>query len=151
MSERKVLRPCDVTILIDTREQTPFDFTAFGFKQRRATLKTGDYSVEGLEDKLTVERKSLSDLLGCVGNQRKRFEKELHRMLEFDARAVVVSASESHIAKGGWKYSRLTPKQVIGSYTGWMTWNIPWIFAKDHISAGERAAHFLWLYARKRL
>lgn len=148
---RKLLRPTDLTVLVDTREQTPFDMTAFGYKKEVATLKTGDYSIKGLESDLVIERKSLSDFLGCVGKGRDRFERELKRMLEFKAKAVVVSASESEIRKGHWHYSKLTPKQVIGSYTGWMTWGIPFIFAPDHVQASNRAGHFLWLFARRHL
>jgi ERCC4-type nuclease len=146
-----MLKPSDVTIIVDTREQTPFNFERFGFKTKVCTLKTGDYSVEGLEDKLSIERKSLSDLLGCVGKSRQRFERELLRLKEFDAKAVVVSANEATIARGNWKRSKITPKQVIGSYTAWMTLGIPFIFASNHTLAEERAAHFLWLYARKHL
>lgn len=148
---RLTIRPEDITILVDTREQTPFDMTEFGFRSEPATLKTGDYTIKGLEDRITVERKSLPDLLGCIGKGRKRFEKELVRMLDFNSRAVVVSASESEIEAGNYQYSRLTPKQVIGSYTGWMVWNIPFIFADDHTKAAKRAAHFLWLYAKRHL
>jgi ERCC4-type nuclease len=49
-----------VTILIDTREQRPLDFGSQ--LTRRATLATGDYSVEGLADSVAIERKSLADL-----------------------------------------------------------------------------------------
>jgi len=31
----------------------------------------------GLEDRVGIERKSLSDLLGCIGGSRDRFEREL--------------------------------------------------------------------------
>jgi len=148
---RKLLRPSDLTVIVDTREQTPFDMKQFGFKSEVGTLKTGDYSIKGLETDLVVERKSLSDFLGCVGKGRPRFERELNRMKEFKAKAVVVSSSESEIEEGMWHYSKLTPKQVIGSYTGWMTWGIPFIFARDHCQASKRAAHFLWLFSRRHM
>lgn len=148
---RKKLQPTDITILIDTREQTPFDMAKFGFQVERATLKTGDYSVKGL-DGIAIERKSLSDLLGCIGKERPRFERELNRLKTFEAKAVVVSASEEEIRAGNYHYSKLTPRQVIGSYTGWMaTLGIPWIFAPDHDQAASRAGHFLWLYAKHHL
>ena len=52
-------------VLVDTRERTPLPL----FKQhpnwiggvRPATLKTGDYSVEGMENLLALERKTLPD------------------------------------------------------------------------------------------
>ena len=141
------LKRKDITIVVDSREQRPFLMEALGFKVKVGTLKTGDYSVAGLEDLVTVERKSLSDLISCIGTSRGRFEKELKRMEAFKSKCVVVSALESEIFKGGWHYSKILPKQVVGSYTGWMTWGIPFIFARDHEAAAARAAHFLMLFA----
>lgn len=146
---RITLKPEDLTVLVDTRENTPFDLSVFGFKCERATLKTGDYSLKGLEHQVVIERKSLPDLLGCICQQRERFERELTRLKEFDSRVVIVSASEKVIERGKWKYSKVTPKQVIGSYTGWMAWNIPFIFADNHEKAAKRAAHFLWINAKR--
>lgn len=148
---RVTIKPSDITIIVDTREQTPFAFEEWGFNTEVGTLKTGDYTVKGLESQVVVERKSLADLLGCIGKGRQRFERELTRMKEFKSRAVVVSASEKEIEAGNYHYSRLTPKQVIGSYTGWMAWNIPFIFAEDHEKAAKRAAHFLWINAKRHL
>lgn len=145
------LKPSDITIIVDSREQRPFLMEDLGFKVKIGTLKTGDYTVEGLEKKITVERKSLPDLLSCVGSNRVRFEKELKRMLAFESSCVIVSALEQEIFKGNWHYSKIVPKQVVGSYTGWMTWGIPFMFAKDHEAAAARAAHFLLLYARNNL
>ena len=53
-------------ILVDTREQNPFDFSRFdgwfaGVEGK--PLKLGDYSVAGLEDVCVVERKDLPDLI----------------------------------------------------------------------------------------
>ena len=52
------------TVLVDTREQNPFDFSRFhgwfaGIE--RKALKLGDYSITGLEDVCVVERKDLPD------------------------------------------------------------------------------------------
>ena len=49
------LQRADLTILVDTREQHPWEFPA-GFHSEPATLSTGDYSVRGLEDLIAVER-----------------------------------------------------------------------------------------------
>ena len=57
------------TILVDTREQNPFDFSRFrgwfaGIEKRALSL--GDYSIAGMEDICVVERKDLSDLVHSV-------------------------------------------------------------------------------------
>src|SRR5580658_9958886 len=54
------------TLLVDTREQNPFNFTRFkgwfaGIEKKALAL--GDYSVAGLEDVCVVERKDLTDLV----------------------------------------------------------------------------------------
>jgi hypothetical protein len=49
------LRP---VIVADSREQEPLTFTRL--QSVRGTLYSGDYSVQGLESKFAVERKSLS-------------------------------------------------------------------------------------------
>ena len=59
------------TIIIDSREQTPWDFTN-GPECERGTLSTGDYSIKGLEDFIAIERKELEDFIGCCGRQRDR-------------------------------------------------------------------------------
>ena len=53
-----------VVAIVDTREKLPLDLATL--KTVNQSLMTGDYSVVGLENIVTVERKSLDDLLGCV-------------------------------------------------------------------------------------
>lgn len=79
-------------MLIDTREQRPL---AFGpdVDTERVTLCTGDYSVTGCTDIARVERKSLPDLVACVGRDRERFENELRRLDAFPVRALVIEAT----------------------------------------------------------
>src|SRR5258708_23938709 len=60
------LRTPRPTVLIDTREQNPFDFSRFdgwfaGVEKK--SLKLGDYSIPQLENSFVVERKNISDLL----------------------------------------------------------------------------------------
>lgn len=86
---KEVVKP---TVLIDTREQRPLAFAADLFHVKRATLATGDYSIEGLQNVLTVERKSLGDLVNTVTHDWIRFRKELYRMAAFDFAAIVVEA-----------------------------------------------------------
>ena len=67
-------------IIVDTREQLPSHFTTFECIAVPGTLVTGDYSLAGLEDRCSVERKGLDDLLSrLIGDGRQRFERELAR------------------------------------------------------------------------
>ena len=78
------------------------------------TLTTGDYSVQGLESIIAVERKSLSDLLGCVGQHRERFDREIQRLIAYPVRAIVIEATWADLERGDWQ-SRITPAAAIGS------------------------------------
>jgi hypothetical protein len=71
--------PCPV-VLVDTREQNPFDFSRFdgwfaGIE--RKPLKLGDYSVAGLEDVCVVERKDLPDLIHSLNAEPSVFVSRL--------------------------------------------------------------------------
>ena len=51
----------DFIIIKDIREQTPWEFHyEHTVAEEIGTLKTGDYTVKGMEDKLVIERK------GCI-------------------------------------------------------------------------------------
>ena len=65
-------------VVIDSREQHPWTFS--NLSSEPGTLDTGDYSVRNLTHLISVERKSLSDLLSCVGIHRDRFKRELQRL-----------------------------------------------------------------------
>lgn len=64
-------------IVCDTREQLPWKFRGQQVEVR--ALKTGDYSLSGLEDFVCVERKgAAAELAGNLS--QKRFSRELDRM-----------------------------------------------------------------------
>ena len=73
------LKPDQVVAIIDTREQAPLDLSPL--RSEAGTLATGDYSVKGLVNVVAIERKSLTDLLGCIGQDRERFDREVIRLL----------------------------------------------------------------------
>lgn len=130
------------TIIMDSREQLAWEFP--NLPSERAGLDTGDYSVKGLEYLICLERKSLDDLLGCVGRERERFERELARMRGYRFRLVIVEASAADLAAGGWR-SKVHPNAVTGSLIAWgidyglMVWP-----AGDRDAACEYAER--WLY-----
>ncbi|MGO9174674.1 MAG: ERCC4 domain-containing protein [Desulfobaccales bacterium] len=88
-------------ILIDTREQAPFTFQGYQAAPETATLPVGDYSLPGFQDRVSIERKSLEDLIGCLMNSnRDRFERELARGHCYELFAVVVEANLSRCISG---------------------------------------------------
>lgn len=90
-------------VIVDSREQSPFWFRGHRCGSKRqyremivrtkvAGLPTGDYSLEGFEDRVTIERKSLSDAYGTFSHERERFERELLRMAKFENAAIVIES-----------------------------------------------------------
>ncbi|HVY62329.1 MAG TPA: hypothetical protein VHF22_11785, partial [Planctomycetota bacterium] len=86
------------TVVIDTREQAPLSFGSWPTVV--AGMKTGDYSIQGFEDQIAIERKSLSDLFGCIGRDRDRFERELLRLWALDYAAIVIEATLADVLEG---------------------------------------------------
>lgn len=144
---RKNLEPEDLVAIIDTREKLPLDLSPL--KMERRDLKTGDYSVKGLEHIMTIERKSLPDLVGCVGRDRERFEYEMHRILAFPYKMVLVECEFGALFTKSWRGS-LEPAHLTGSVLGWMRRGIPFLFIQDRTEAGKMAARFLYLCAKDR-
>ena len=141
------LEPSSVIALIDTREQRPLSLLPL--LSKGATLATGDYSLLGLESHVCIERKSLEDLLGCVGRERERFERELQRMLAYPVRVLLVEATWPEIEMGGWR-GKITVAQAVGSLIGWAAMGIQVELVGDHDRAGRFASRLLYTVARRR-
>lgn len=123
-------------ILIDTREQRPLSWP--NCAAQRATLRTGDYSIvwagNDLRDVVAVERKSVPDLLGCVGRSRARFERELARLAVLPYRAMVVEGTLGDLLENS--LSEIHPHARLGSVMAWsLRFGVPPIFANNRTLA----------------
>ena len=77
-------------IIIDTREKQPYSFAKNKWcdEQIVRKLDTGDYTAEGLEDILCIERKkTVSEIAQNLTT--KRFQNELERMMEYPYRYIL--------------------------------------------------------------
>ena len=103
-------------ILVDTREQVPFDFTRFpDVETLRDTLATGDYSLAGFESVIACERKELNDLIACLQNgNRERFEKELARGAALHRFCVLVEGTLEDISRHRYR-SQMNPTAALQS------------------------------------
>ena len=132
----------DFTIIIDTREQTPFAFKP-DIPTVSGSLETGDYSIQGMQDLITVERKSLSDIVGCCGKGRDRFKRELHRMRGFKAKCVIIEATLQRVSNGNWR-SQIKPASVLGSIASWRhRYGIDFIYAGNPELGAEECVRYL--------
>jgi len=129
------------TIVVDTREQTPFDFGDHPVV--RGTLDAGDYSILNMTDLVAIERKSLSDLVGCVGRERERFERELHRLKAYRYAAVVIEATRKQVAAGKWR-GEIKPACVLGSIASWrVKTGVDFVYAGDAAAGAEETLTLL--------
>jgi DNA excision repair protein ERCC-4 len=92
-----VERMMDFRIVTDTREQAPYGFACQVIRKK---LDAGDYSVEGREHVVAVERKSLADFVHTVIHDFPRFAVELEKLARLSAACVVVEADLDHVLRG---------------------------------------------------
>lgn len=114
-------------ILIDTREQSPFTFDQISPvpDTAPASLKTGDYSLEGYESDICIERKTMVDLFGSCGKARSRFESEFKRMKDFTFAALIIESDWEAIYKLPPTRSRISPKTILRTLIAWhMRYNV---------------------------
>jgi ERCC4-type nuclease len=106
--------PKGFALIIDTREQQPL-FTAppTGLTIVRRKLDTGDYSVDGYEDALCVERKQNSDFYGYIGKERDRTVKKLEALSKMRFAALVIEETEARLF-GVQRYTKLTHEHARG-------------------------------------
>jgi ERCC4-type nuclease len=139
-------------VLVDTREREPFPLHVNHPRwiggERRVALKTGDYTVEGMERLLCLESKSLGDLVACTVTYRRRFLAACGRLARFPRKAILVEATMEEI-KGGFEVfdipSKVHPNAVCGMLDAIEArFGIPVIYTSTLQNlATERAASWL--------
>ena len=143
-TQLKTPRP---VLLVDTREQNPFDFTRFdgwfaGVEKR--PLKLGDYSIAGLEDVCVVERKDLSDLVHSCTVARTAFIHRLRFMAEYPHRLLVITSALSQV-KSPYSHSKIDPNRImqflIAALAGLQ---VPFVSSETHELGEELVASYLY-------
>ncbi|XZE20880.1 hypothetical protein SH449x_000770 [Pirellulaceae bacterium SH449] len=100
---------CPFTILIDAQEQLPFTFAGLTAdskddsrpiivptKRQSLGASHGDYSIEGHEGHVHIDRKSIDDCIGTVlgwGDRRDQFQRTLQYLGGCEVSAIVVEGS----------------------------------------------------------
>lgn len=89
-------------VIKDTREQEGYFFNEFntckGMVERK--LDTGDYSIEGLEDKICIERKGcIEELAVNLGQKKHAFLDEIERMKTFDHKFLILEFALEDLLK----------------------------------------------------
>lgn len=101
------------TIVVDTREQLAWSFDPAVAGTVRRALPAGDYSLDGLELVVAVERKSLDDFVGSAIRDWIRFRKELRRLAGYESAVVAVEANVEDVVHHKYN-SDAHPNSVLG-------------------------------------
>lgn len=135
-------------VVIDTREQTPLPF-AF-MPSERGTLSSGDYSFRGGEELFAIERKSIPDLVACcVGENRERFFRELHRLRGYRFKRLLVVGSLAEIEAGAYR-SKVSPAAVLSTLAAVeVRFDVPVVFAATPSEAGTEIESWVFWFARE--
>ena len=132
-----------ITIIADTREQLPYDFDSRWAATVRRALPTGDYSVEGLESSIAVERKSIEDFVHSVIRDKDRFKRELARLSEYPLACVVVEAGLPDVLLARYP-SGAHPHSVFGATVSiCVDHGVPVYFCGDRQTARKFTQEFL--------
>lgn len=97
-------------IIVDTREQLPWDFEGHSTSSRK--LDTGDYSIEGLEEVFCIERKrSVAEIANNISE--KRFVDVLDRMSKFQHKFMLLEFTLNNVLD--YPVGSSVPKKIWGS------------------------------------
>ena len=130
------------TIIIDTREQEPYSFDPRLATAVRRALPAGDYSVDGLEACVAVERKTLDDFVSTVIHSRERFRAELQKLASYRVACVVVEASIPDILQRRYR-GEAHPNAVLGNALSIiLDYRVPVFFCANR----QAACHFVLAY-----
>lgn len=137
-------------IIQDSREQCPFRFEGFNAVVTVGTLEAGDYSLAGFERRIAIERKTLPDLIACLGVERERFERELQRLKAHDFACIIVESPVVALRQHLYA-SRLDEVAAWQSCLAFMQrFRLPIIFCQNRRDAEETTFHLLRHFARDR-
>lgn len=113
-------RPIPFIVIVDTREQFPYLFEDYLDAQvTTRKLDTGDYSIEGFENIITIERKEQGDFINSITNDRTRFEAEIIRMIPFRYKFIVVENKLENIEKQVKERGTVNWRSVSGTIASW--------------------------------
>ncbi len=136
----------DWTLVVDSREQNPYVFEGLwdgptGRSAKivvptlRKALPVGDYSIEGLTDVVTIERKSKSDLWSSISQNRENFVRRLENMESYSFAAVVIEAGWDDLLQPP-PFTEFSPKSLSRTIQSWiLRYRTRWLLMPDRAYA----------------
>ena len=121
----------ELHVLVDTREPKKgkrghYSFSAFPeVRRERRYLDVGDFSLGGLapdglpwSDSITIERKTMSDLLGSISKNRNRFRRMWERSYAHTHRYLLIEGSWDDLVAGRYR-SNMSPHSADATLHMW--------------------------------
>jgi hypothetical protein len=161
---------CDFVVLVDSQEKKPFRFEGLTTDADRGNrpllVETkweslgpawGDYSIDGYQGDVHIERKSRDDFISTLlgyGDRWERFERELNNLQTIKAAAVVVECSLggalASIKSTAHKTESENRKTVFRKYLALAAdYRIPWHFCDSRRLAEQAAFRVLARFWKK--
>lgn len=111
-----------------------------------------DYTIDGMEEEIQIERKTKEDLFGTLGGRRDDFEAEICRIGQCKFAAVVIEAEWTEIFQNPPSHSRLPPKVVSRTVISWSQKypNVHWFTLAGRQHAENFTFRLLEMYWRQR-
>lgn len=137
-------------VVVDTREQAPWTFTSGRVETVRRCLPAGDYSVEGFEGSIAVERKSLGDFVNTVigKDSRERWKRELDKLRAYRLAAVVVEACPHDVLAARYHGGALPSSVLAAAIAVVVDYGVHLVWAGDRATAESYAEALLLRAAR---
>lgn len=142
------------TIIVDTKEQKPWDLAKYGFNIVNDSLKFGDYCVYDNPNLVCIERKaSTGEIANNLGKLRSRFESEFEKMqvvkhkyliLEFPIDRFYEFPNNSGIPRSAFGKVRMNGNYMLAMINGYSkVYGLNIIYSKDRQDAEQKAARIL--------
>jgi ERCC4-type nuclease len=130
-------------VTVDTRDPWPHPWAKFlpeGWEFVREKLETGDVVLSALPEGAVIERKTPSDMAGCIGASRERFEKELKRGRYVGKLIVVIEGTLADVCAAS---RGISHNAITGTIAAWTLRYCPFVFCGSQQEAADFSFRFL--------
>lgn len=138
-------------VIRDTREKVgwwDFSFAPDCIEQVVQTVKTGDYTIKGYEDKIAIERKRTTGELAInLGAKWATFQKEMERIENYEHRYIICEftigdvlsfPASSNIPRKSWASLRMNGKFMLKRLQGIEDkYGVKVVFCDDKVGAEQ--------------
>lgn len=107
-------------------------------------LPAGDYSIDGFDTRIAIERKSKEDLFHTLGRNRDRFSRELEKLNSYEFAAILVEAEWGDCMMNP-PQSKFAPVSLDGMINAFMIRfpRVHWVFRPGRYVASKAAFKLL--------